>query len=95
VNKTELPTNAGTETDSNLRYSCCPEGPAQVELCACRNGIYTYGQLYMCIVGGPVEIQTPAQWNLIGHIMTATQPPVFSPSNVLPPPSSLRFHARK
>jgi hypothetical protein len=51
----------------------------------------------MCIEGGPVEIPTPAQWNLIGHIMTALPPPVLSPNNVLPSPSSLRvfMHGNK
>jgi hypothetical protein len=43
----------------------------------------------MCIEGGPVEIQTPAQWNVIGHIMTALPLTALSPNNVLPPPSSL------
>jgi hypothetical protein len=43
----------------------------------------------MCIEGAPVEIQTAAQWNLIGRIMTALPPPVLSPSNVLPLPSSV------
>jgi hypothetical protein len=28
---------------------------------------YTYSQLYMYTQGSPVEIQIPAQWNLIGH----------------------------
>jgi len=84
-----LSTNVGVETDPNLRYSYSPGGPAQVEFCACQNRMYTYGQLYMCIEGVLVETQTPAQWKLIGRIMTALPPPVLSPSNVLHPPSSL------
>jgi hypothetical protein len=97
VNNTKLSTNVVVETDSNLRYTYSPEGPAKVEFCACRHRIYTYGHLYKCIEGGPVEIQTPAQWKLIGHIMTALSPPALSLSNVLPPPSSLCvfMHANK
>jgi len=35
----------------------------------------------------PSEIQTPAPWKVIGYSITA-QPPVLSPSSVLPPLSS-------
>jgi hypothetical protein len=42
---------------------------------------------YMYIPGYPVQIQTPTHWILIDCSMTA-QPSVFSPSSILPPPSS-------
>ena len=43
---------------------------------------YTYSQLYMYMQGSPVEIQIPAQWNLISHSITIrpncnTQSPTF------------------
>jgi hypothetical protein len=43
----------------------------------------------MCIYikWGPVEIQTPTQQKLMDRGMTVP-PPVLSPSNILPPPSS-------
>jgi hypothetical protein len=48
---------------------------------------YAHGLLYMYVQGSPVEIQTPAHWNLIGRSMTAP-PPVLSPNSILPPPST-------
>jgi hypothetical protein len=41
----------------------------------------------VCVQGSPVEIQTPTHYNLIGRSMSA-QPPVYSPSSILPPSSS-------
>jgi hypothetical protein len=55
---------------------------------------HTYSQLDRCIQGGPVKIQTPTQWNLIGHSMTAL-PPMLSSSSILLPTVSLRFHSSK
>jgi hypothetical protein len=44
---------------------------------------------YICVYTRdiPVEIKTPADWNLIGRSMTAP-PPVLSPSSISAPPSS-------
>ena len=42
----------------------------------------TYGQIYMCTNGIPVEIQTPTRFN----VMTVL-PPELSPNNTLLPPS--------
>jgi hypothetical protein len=47
---------------------------------ACRQ-VYKYAQ------GSPVEVQTPIHVNLIDRVMAAP-PPVLSPSNILPLPSS-------
>ena len=47
----------------------------------------TCGQLYMCVPGSPVVIQTLTHWNPNGCSMTVP-PPVLSPSSILPPPSS-------
>jgi hypothetical protein len=48
----------------------------------------------MYIKGSQFEIQTPTQWNLIGHSMTIPSP-VLSPSSILPPHSSRRAVSRK
>jgi len=37
------------------------------------------------IIGGSVQIQNPAPWNLIGRNMT-DPPLVLSPTSILPPP---------
>jgi hypothetical protein len=64
------------------------------EFCAVRSK-HTYGQLYMCIQGSPVEIQTRTHWNLIGHSVIAP-PLVLSPSSILPPNIlPLHYHFRK
>ena len=41
----------------------------------------------LCCIMSFVEIQTQAQWNLIGRSMTAL-PSVLSPSSILLPPST-------
>jgi hypothetical protein len=48
---------------------------------------HRYGQLYVYIQGSSVEIQTPTDWNLISHSMTALLP-VLVLSNILLPTSS-------
>jgi hypothetical protein len=43
------------------------ECPAQVTFFLLVGTEYTYSKLYMYIRGSPVDIQTPANWNLIGR----------------------------
>jgi hypothetical protein len=43
----------------------------------------------MYVQWDPLEIQTPAKWNLICRRLNAPQPEI-SPRSILPPPSSFR-----
>jgi hypothetical protein len=47
----------------------------------------TYGQLYVYTQWGPIEIETPTHWNLIGCSVT-TLLPVQLLNSILPPPPS-------
>jgi hypothetical protein len=65
------------QTHPSLHISHVLECPALVEFCAKSERI-------MYTQGNPTEIQTPANWKLIGRSMTAW-PPVLSPSSILLP----------
>ena len=54
----------------------------------------THGQIYVYTQESPAGIQTPTHWNLICRCMSVPQH-VLSPSSILPPPSSARFHCRE
>jgi len=57
--------------------------------------IATHGHVYTYVHGSPCEIQTPAQWNLIGLSM-ANQRLALSPNSIiLPPPHCAFIRARK
>ena len=77
------------QTLPDLRNCYVPENPAQIEFCASRYWIHLWSTEYICTYAqvSPVEIQTTAHWNLIGHSITAPSL-VLSPSSILPPPSS-------
>jgi len=55
------------------------------KFCIIRNWIYMWSAGYMSLRGCPVEIQSPAHWNLIGRRITATHTFLFSPSSTLRP----------
>jgi hypothetical protein len=61
------------ETLHDLCSSYVPKGPALVQLPQVAIE-YTFRQLYVYIVGSPVEIQTPTHRELTGRSMTAPPP---------------------
>jgi hypothetical protein len=72
-----------------VRNSYVPEWQAQVGIhCA-------FGQLRVCVYiqECPLEIRTPADWNLLDRSLTVP-PPVLSPSSTLPPAASC-FYCRR
>jgi len=50
-------------------------------------GAHVRSTVYVYVLRSPIEIQSPARWNLIGRSMTVSSP-VLSPSSILPAPSS-------
>jgi hypothetical protein len=86
---TEVSHRRDTQALPTLHSSYVPEGLAQVVFWASRNWVVLHvrSAVYVYVLRSPVEIQSPARWNMIGRSMTVS-PLVLSPSSILPSPSS-------
>jgi hypothetical protein len=77
-----------TRTLYTLGHIYVPESPAQIKFCPRRSWVWKLSSLHIWVLKvSPVEVETPAQWNMIASRNT-TSASELSPSSILPSSSS-------